>query len=91
MSTSKTPVFFERTRFFCNKDAFEAYVFSFIILLLPDIKSGRSFCFTGRGRLGRALCCEGEGGAAALGIVTPWGEDLRAVYSSISWEQGFVL
>ena len=28
--------------------------------------------------------------AFALGIVTPWGEDLRAVLVRCSWEQGFV-
>ena len=27
----------------------------------------------------------------ALGIVTPWGEDLRAALFECSWEQGFVL
>ena len=27
----------------------------------------------------------------ALGIVTPWGEDLRAVLVRNFWEQGFVL
>ncbi len=34
-----------------------------------------------------------EGGVDvfALGIVTPWGEDLRAVLFGCSWEQGFVL
>ncbi len=28
-------------------------------MLLPDKNQAGVFCFTGRGRIGRALCCEG--------------------------------